>query len=165
MNKQQEKEEITRKIVLYNEVKDCATEAIEEYEAKLAKLSEPEKPKLRHGDYGVYKSGGFWWAWQRHSVIELVGENKGIGLDAQDSWPDMIRIGNSVDNLKALSGEPLEEFEIRDIKVSLDSDGWLRIKDTDDDITILVPKKDKAEFHRKLGRVIHTAKQKNQARQ
>ncbi len=114
--------------------KEKARKAVAEAQKELDKAQKylQDCDELRHGDYGSYKSGGLWWAWDRnnghgHITLELFGTRFGSGHQAQGSRDDMVRMGNHVDDLKRNS-EDLKEFEHDNTKLSIDSDGCLRIE-------------------------------------
>lgn len=90
-----------------------------------AQLTEPEKPKLRHGDYGRSKSSDGKAVDPR---IYANGHSWGlVGSDHCDETPLYYVFGNIFDDLKALAAEPLEEFEIgENIKLSKGHSGRKR---------------------------------------
>ena len=76
------------------------------------KISETEKPKLRHGDYGHELHSGM-------PRIFLLHRSEGfIAANGQDAWSgpseadkNILRLGNILDDLTALR-EDLTEFEV-----------------------------------------------------
>ncbi len=74
-----------------------------------SELSTLDKPKLRHGDYGLHGFGGDNW-------LKLEGEIRWIGHDdylghagiSESNFID-VKVGNLIDDLKAMS-EDLTEF-------------------------------------------------------
>jgi len=124
----------------------------------VSQLAEAEPPKLEHGDYGHYGDGGFWWAWNRNGILELFGIQSGSGEPAQDSHPNLIRDGNAVADLKAMT-EPLEEFEFDVMECHINKgEGWagavIHIAGTN----FTIPEAE--EIHLNLGRLLYTRKMK-----
>ncbi len=133
-----------------------------------AKLAELDKPELRHGDYGFDKDDDGCMVLQLHdgdsgktlheshagSRYAYVNEPKG------DAFVPKVKLGNIFDDLKALA-EPLEEFQICNIKFGLtDANGKLLEIRIDGEMWWL-SERDTINLHQKLGRLIATAKRKS----
>lgn len=100
--------------------KNIAIENVEEIVAEMKRdkelleqqLAEEQEPKLRHGDYGtcndswVFLDGVIHW-------LGIVGDAKIVSLDNGEDVFVSSRIGNQLDDLKALS-EDVTEFELID---------------------------------------------------
>ena len=103
------KEEINTRIDVLERTIEIVRERISDLKAQ-----KPKAEKLSHGDYGKYeKSGGFWWVWERNGILELFGRKSGGGTKAQAAqiaYPDMIRMGNIIDDLEALGKPPTDVF-------------------------------------------------------
>ena len=94
-----------------NEQEKILKKLIQDGKDAEVKLLALDKLVLEHGDYGYYKNGGLWWAWQRKGVLEVFGEYEGSGRKAQGAYSDMVKDGNHVSDLKGM-GEELEEFKV-----------------------------------------------------
>lgn len=80
-----------------------------------------EKPKLRHGDYGVYKDGLYGGVGNivirpKHGDLKMCHKNSMLGLDAKDEvccGGGFITLGNIFDDLTALS-KNMTEFKVEE---------------------------------------------------
>lgn len=77
------------------------------------KMFDDKKPELRHGDFGMYKSGNGWIVLRRNeSFIEIFGSSSGSGSNAESKGSGLTPadvLGNLFDLTKGWH-EPLERF-------------------------------------------------------
>lgn len=136
------------------------------------KKCEKYEPKLRHGDYGHYESGGFWWAWERKGFLELFGTVEGSGRriqdTIQDTRSDIVKDGNHVDDLERNS-QDLEEFEMQtagggilQIKQRNFCTGEAGVRFNIDGFHATAALNQAIEIHQKLGQVVAYVKRKQE---
>ena len=145
-----------------------------EAELTQAELAEAEKPELRHGDYGMRKTGH---GHKRRLFSYTSGELKvtNAPADALPAWPgaanDYVILGNIFDNLKAVS-EPLEgdQFTLQPFGAQENDGIWARITGPDFSVGIVrngqkhswcYDSKQFAKLILNLQRLQYTERQKN----
>ena len=122
---------------------------------------EAEKPKLRHGDYGIYaNTGNGWIVLERNGALEWFGQSMGAGRPIS-TMPkgNIVILGNIFDDLAAWQ-EDVEGFEMPDLHVFW-KDGYLKMRGGGKDYVLVdgcsVPK-----FIRKLRQMAATQNRKQQ---
>ena len=112
-------------------------------------LAEAEKPKPRHLDYGLTKSGKPCAIVQSQNGCGKMGPLRNVSESyvyecelTTDVWDIDTNLGNLADDLQAL--KPLEEFEMGGNSVRINSYAEIEIKDVADGAYVVVSKKD---FH------------------
>ena len=119
-----------------------------------SELSALDKPKLRHGDYGLHGNSGDNWI-KLEDEIRWIGHENYLGHSGipESNFVDN-KVGNLIDDLKAMS-EPLDRTSV---------DGF--VMEVINDRVIIGGRRflvDQAvEFRQKLGQLITTAKRKQQ---
>lgn len=143
--------------------------AIDKAQAELAELDKPDKPKLRHGDYGYDKSGKFTLVCKEAEGVLRAGREEGflecMPIENLDSHLPETILGNIFDDLKRNS-EDLKKFTVYGDNDPEDNavfkaeyDGthiWLA--STTDGAYFEVA--DIVRIHQKLGQLIATARRK-----
>ncbi|KKL69150.1 hypothetical protein LCGC14_2117830 [marine sediment metagenome] len=132
-------------------VADKRFESVKRLEAQ---LTEAEKPKLRHGDYGRNRLGVSWIFLKEQIVTEITA----YVPEAPQEEYIKDRFGNIFDGLKAWQ-EPLEKFRIdngtsQTIRVKI-SGGFLRMRD--DDGFMLIKECELPAFILNIQRLVYTA--------
>jgi len=163
------------KEILLQTIKE-SKEAIDKAERELAEL---ERPKLRHGDYGLHDDDrNGWLTLERNNQLELFGDNTGSGMpvetigDISESGKPY-RLGNIFDDIKAKT-EKLESFVAKsyddtdnrlEFQPRCDSNGKtiIRLIATEgEDVSVVDYTQDQAqEIADKLTRVVATARTRN----
>ena len=112
-------------------------------------LAEAAKPKPRHLNYGLTKSGKPCAIVQSQNGCGKMGPLRNVSESyvyecelTTDVWDIDTNLGNLADDLQAL--KPLEEFEMGGNSVRINSYAEIEIKDVADGAYVVVSKKD---FH------------------
>lgn len=152
MNKEEFEQKLEQLDSMVTELKPMVAQAEKLKDELKAQLAEAEKPK--HGDYGISSSGSARIVLRHESQLVTAGNGSVHPYEVKYYYPNPV-LGNIFTDLKAIT-EPLEKFKtdvhtyqinIRDFPhapIGM-AGNWHTIPEAE-------------EHHRKLGRLIHTAK-------
>lgn len=163
------KQEIENRIKKYELIRECAEENLNDLNIQLRDLREAEKPKLRHGDFGI-EDGNYptiLLSETKDKCLRSIREGfTTISSNRIDYNHTYAILGNIFDLLKEWS-EDLEEFEIQSkncTKLIIKTFGEEGIQvDISHYTATLRTLSEAEEFWHKLGQLIATLKRKSKA--